>query len=356
MSEIEAAGHNPLSRLSQARELLEASRDLSEVKSIRDVALAAEQYARAKKLGSEAERYAAEIATRAERRIGQLLAQIPRAPSGRAAVSSSIVEDETSPRRDIGYKTSARSQKLAAIPDDEFERQVATARVLSAERLARIQRDREAEQRRIEQARAEAAIAHIETGVELRHGDFRDVLADLQNVHAVITDPPYPREYLPLLADLAAWADKVLAADGVLAVLLGQSHLEEAYRLLSGYRPYRWTACYLTPGPSYRSFTARVHSNWKPLLIYGGGPRFADVIQAEGADAEAKSNHRWGQDYGGFHVIVERLTTRGQIVADPFAGSGTTLLAAKALGRHAVGADIDAAAVQKARERCDSIS
>jgi hypothetical protein len=198
-------------------------------------------------------------------------------------------------------------------------------------RSDRIIRDREAEQKRVDEARAEAAAAGVESSVDIRLGDFREVLADLAEVDAIITDPPYPYEFVPLLADLATWADKVLAPDGVLAVLIGQSYLPQVYRLLDTGRPYRWTACYLTGGAGYVSHPRRVQSNWKPLIVYGGGPRFADVIRSEGTDAGAKSNHKWGQDYGAFHTIVERLTTRGQTVADPFMGSGTTLLAAHAL-------------------------
>lgn len=222
--------------------------------------------------------------------------------------------------------------------------------LLAIDRAERIIRDREAEQRRIEQARQEAAAQPAPTIVDIRHGDFREVLADVHGIDAVITDPPYPGEFIPLLGDLAAWADKVLRPDGILAVLMGQTYLPEVYRLLDGHRPYRWTACYLTPGNGYASMGRRVQSNWKPLIIYGGGPRFADIIRSEG-DAAAKSNHRWGQDYGAFHTIIERLTSRGQTVADPFMGSGTTLLAGYALGRHVIGCDTDAASVARARER-----
>jgi len=222
---------------------------------------------------------------------------------------------------------------------------------IAIDRADRIIRDREAEQRRVDQAKAEAAkLGEIST-VDIRHGDFRDVLADLTNVDAIITDPPYPHEFIPLLGDLATWADKVLAEDGVLAVLIGQTYLPEVYRLLDTGRPYRWTGCYLTSGPGYVSHPRRVQSNWKPLIVYGGGPRFADVVTSTGSDADAKNNHKWGQDYNAFHTIVERLTARGQTVVDPFMGSGTTLLAAHALGRNAVGCDIDQSHVDKSRGR-----
>src|SRR5258707_3008971 len=72
-------------------------RDLAGVKSVRDVALAAERYARAKKLGEEAERYAAEIATRAERRIGQLLTATPKAAGGGQRFRAGTFSQPTDP-------------------------------------------------------------------------------------------------------------------------------------------------------------------------------------------------------------------------------------------------------------------
>ena len=202
----------------------------------------------------------------------------------------------------------------------------------------RAQRDRAAEERRERTARENPPAD--KPSIDLNLGDFRTVLADVRGVDAIITDPPYGREYLPLLADLARWSDLVLAPDGVLAVLFGQSHLPDVYRLLSGGRPYRWTACYLTEGPGYVSHQARVQSGWKPVLIYGGGPRLADVVRSGGNGAD-KELHEWGQNYCGFATLVERLTLPGQTVCDPFAGGGTTLAAAVHGGRHVIGAEID---------------
>lgn len=222
---------------------------------------------------------------------------------------------------------------------------------LPLSRAERIVRDRQAEQKKVAEARAEAEAVGVTVTVDIREGDFREVLADVANIDAIITDPPYPAEYLPLLTDLAAWADKVLTEDGVLAVLLGQTHLNEAYRLLDGHRPYRWTACYLTSGPGYVSHPRKVQSNWKPIIVYGKGPRFSDVIHSVGSDADAKDKHQWGQDYSAFHTLIQRLTRHGQTVADPFMGSGGALLAAYAQGRHVIGCDTNPVAVSTARER-----
>lgn len=245
------------------------------------------------------------------------------------------------------FERNAKSLDRIAESDPDLYEQ-AEVGLLDLRRAARISRDRQAESSRVEQAKVDAESAGAPTKVSIRHGDFREVLADLRDVDAVITDPPYPFEFLDLLDDLAAWADKVLTPDGVLAVLIGQTHLPEVYRRLAGHRPYRWTGCYLTEGPGYVSHPRRVQSSWKPLLVYGGGPRFGDVIRSTGDD---KRHHKWGQNYDAFHAIIERLTSQGQTVVDPFMGAGTTLLAAHALGRHAVGADIDAEAVASAQVR-----
>jgi hypothetical protein len=309
------------------------------------IAVAAEPLIAAHAKAAEAERKRKEI----EAQRFKTGADLPQSKKDKPRSRAPRSRDKAAKATGTSGRAVAQFKRLEADAPDLAEKVRSGAMAL--DRAERIVRDREAERRRIEQARQEAAAQPEPTIVDIRHGDFREVLADLRDVDAIVTDPPYPGEFLPLLDDLAAWADKVLAPDGVLAVLMGQTHLPEVYRRLDGHRPYRWTACYLTPGAGYASQVRRCQSNWKPLIIYGGGPRFADVIRSEGTDAGAKSNHKWGQDYGAFHTIIERFTTRGQTVVDPFMGSGTTLLAAHALGRNAIGCDVDPEHVANTRKR-----
>lgn len=53
-------------------------------------------------------------------------------------------------------------------------------------------------------------------------------------------------------------------------------------------------------------------------------------------------------------LLVSLVTTEGQLVLDPFMGSGTTCLAAKRLNRHYIGIDIDPQNIIIASERLDT--
>lgn len=261
-------------------------------------------------------------------------------------------KSRTQAAKAVGTSGRAVSQaKRVSIEAPDLVEKVASGD-LALDRAERILRDRKAEERRVVEARSQREHQEQGTTASILQGDFREVLADLRDVDAIITDPPYPKEYLPLLRDLGEWASKVLAPDGLVAVLMGQTYLPDVYAMLSESLSYRWTMAYLTPGPGYASHSAKVQSNWKPVLVFGSASRrFADVVTSSGTDAGAKDLHHWGQDYGAFHTLVERLTAPGQTVVDPFAGSGTTLLAAQALGRHAIGAEIDPEHIETARRR-----
>lgn len=55
------------------------------------------------------------------------------------------------------------------------------------------------------------------------------------------------------------------------------------------------------------------------------------------------------------HRLIQLYTCLGDVVLDPFAGSGTTCLSAKRDGRHYIGYEINAGYIQLANERLNSI-
>jgi site-specific DNA-methyltransferase (adenine-specific) len=193
-----------------------------------------------------------------------------------------------------------------------------------------------------------------------RHGDFTTRLEDLEpgSVDAVITDPPYPAEHLPLYGKLSEHAARWLKPGGICAVMSGQIHLPDVIRELATQLTYHWTMAYLTPGgQAVQVFPRRVNTFWKPVLVFrnGEGPAaewFGDVAKSDTNDND-KRFHHWGQSESGMADLVKRLTRPGEMVCDPFMGAGTTGVAALALGRSFVGCDVNADHVSDARERLE---
>lgn len=243
-------------------------------------------------------------------------------------------------------------QALALIGDD-----TPAAPVLEVKRAERIAREVEAERRRAQPV--EPVTVHGD--VDIRLGDFREVLADVPDgsVDAIITDPPYPGEFVCLFFDLSKLAARILKPSGVLVVMCGQYYLPEYIAALGDSMRYRWTAAYVAQGARTRVHAARVGTGWKPLLVYQRHdaqdvPFLVDDLfdaASSTSDGVDKRFHHWGQSEPGIAEIVERFTKPGQLVVDPFLGGGTTAVVCRDLGRRFIGCDIDPAAVATSRAR-----
>ena len=186
---------------------------------------------------------------------------------------------------------------------------------------------------------------------DIRLGDFREVLADIPDgsVDLILTDPPYPAEFLPLWSDLAVFARRVLSPSGMLAAMSGQTHLPEVYRRLGEHLTYRWTMAYLMSGAANVVHARRVSTMWKPVLIYGASDhRLHDVATSKAAD---KEYHGWGQSESGMYDLLSLLADPGALVCDPFLGGGTTGVVATAYGCHFIGAELEADVYRTAAAR-----
>src|SRR6266571_1939578 len=112
---------------SWSRRLLAEVRSVDDAKAIHDFAEAARVYARQARLGLEAQNDAAEIRLRAEHKLGELLAALPKQDGGAAARARSQNATEVPPRLgDLGISKSqsSRWQAIAAVPAQVFEEYV----------------------------------------------------------------------------------------------------------------------------------------------------------------------------------------------------------------------------------------
>lgn len=118
-----------IARLSTARNALVEAKTAAEVKAVMDAAAAAETFAKRQKLSEETIHYATALKLDAERKLGEILREAPKATGGehggRRPLDGARAEpsNPTPTLRDLGIdkKTSARAQRLAALPEETFE-------------------------------------------------------------------------------------------------------------------------------------------------------------------------------------------------------------------------------------------
>ena len=184
--------------------------------------------------------------------------------------------------------------------------------------------------------------------------DVRDLPKHLKpdSVDAIITDPPYGKEYLDLYDALAEAAQKVLKQGGNCVVMTGQAYLGEIIVRMSKHLSYQWTLAYLTPGPSVQVFGRHVKSNWKPVLWFVKGENsWEHVDDVVRSDRPEKTHHEWGQSVAGMAELVLRFSAKGHLIVDPFVGGGATGEAALRLSRRFWGSDVDPDAVKRTESR-----
>jgi site-specific DNA-methyltransferase (adenine-specific) len=180
-----------------------------------------------------------------------------------------------------------------------------------------------------------------EGGITLYLGDSREVLPQIEQADLVLTDPPYGvgkaewDEAFPLW-----WFNEAARIAPVLGVMPGTSNILNCPREI-GRLAYKWTlAAYLVNGMTRGVFG---FANWIPCLVYAAeGVKLycqnGDITRIV-VGREPMPNHPSPKPLDAMRWFVARLP--GQTILDPFAGSGTTLVAAKQLGRKAIGIEVN---------------
>jgi site-specific DNA-methyltransferase (adenine-specific) len=178
-----------------------------------------------------------------------------------------------------------------------------------------------------------------------------------ESVDVIFTDPPYLKDlYQNAYARLAVLAARVLKPHGFLFTYAPQTHLDDImdilrYSRLGGQEQnlqYFWVIESLNSGAQ----TAKNHQRnaiclHKPILVFQKAPEgmplkgarrcFADVVRG----LRQKQFHPWQQSVHDVLGIISRFCVSGDIVLDPYAGTGTTLKAANLLGLNWIGFEID---------------
>tara|TARA_Y100000310_G_scaffold191335_1_gene191313 strand:- start:140 stop:808 length:669 start_codon:yes stop_codon:yes gene_type:complete len=197
-------------------------------------------------------------------------------------------------------------------------------------------------------------------------GDCREILPQFGQIDAVVTDPPY-----------GVGLGKIKSAIGKTGYTQVDDTRENVRNVVIPivYECIRLATCVLiTPGPAalfdypepdnlgciyFPSGSGR--NSWgftcsQPLLYYGVDPYLknglggrADSFQC--TEISDKNGHPCPKPIKLMVALVNRVSLSGNTILDPFMGSGTTLRAAKDLGRKAIGIEIEEKYCEIAVER-----
>lgn len=190
--------------------------------------------------------------------------------------------------------------------------------------------------------------------VTIEHCSLIDLEVAADTVDLIFTDPPYPREFVSLWSDLGALAAKALKPGGLVVAYSGQMFLPEVYQRMGEHLDYWWTYAVVHDGAFFQLRARHVQVGWKPLVVFrkpGGDafPPWSNDIVSDGS--REKAGHEWQQSEAEAAYWIDKLTNGGDLILDPFLGSGTTAAVAHGLGRRFIGCDVDALAVERTKER-----
>ena len=192
-------------------------------------------------------------------------------------------------------------------------------------------------------------------------GDCREIIPSISNVNTVITDPVWPNCPVGLLkgwerpAELFEEMLNALPPTVIrIAVQLG---CDSNPAMLSAITlPFFRTAWLGYVCPSHKG---RLLNTNDVGYLYGAPPRsepgkrvIPGVVNTQPSPSE-KTGHPAQRKLQHASWLVNWWSEAEDVVLDPFCGSGTTLLAASNLGRHAIGIEIEERYCEQAARRFD---
>ena len=176
------------------------------------------------------------------------------------------------------------------------------------------------------------------------NNDFRNVKIEENSIDLILTDPPYPKEYLPLWKDLSEFANKVLKPSGFLITYSGEMYLPEVIEGLKTSLNYYWCMCLQHSGSTQIVNGRNIQCGWKPILLFQKSPfkmlnTFPkDFIKGTGRD---KNLHEWQQSSREIIPLIKKLTKENDIILDPFAGSGSVMEASELTNRRSISIEVN---------------
>lgn len=195
--------------------------------------------------------------------------------------------------------------------------------------------------------------------VTLYHGDCLEITSWVE-ADVLVTDPPYGIAWKrPLTKSMKGNSanngilnDDTLEARDKALTLWGAAKPGLCFGSLSAEYPQGWKRMLVFEKPLHAGLMGtRIpwFKNWEPIFVIGDWPdqtpKHSSVVKTRWASASGyrsytgEAGHSHAKPLDVMEQIVD-VCPPG-VVADPFAGSGSTLVAARNLGRKAIGVELE---------------
>lgn len=182
-------------------------------------------------------------------------------------------------------------------------------------------------------------------GIAIICGDCREILPQVERPEAIVTDPPYGVNFV-YYGDYNDGDRNYPQFVGKCFELFRKSCnkvlLTTGMRNLWLYPPADWVLCWAKPGSTRRSGLGGFNE-WEPVFCYGKLRIWNDFKYLPDCVNHTRENgdHPCPKPLALYEWLVEQAAEADELIIDPFAGSGTTLKAAKNKGRRAIGIEIE---------------
>ena len=187
---------------------------------------------------------------------------------------------------------------------------------------------------------------------KVHHIDALELMRSLPDasVDVIITDPPYGIDKAEWDKEFPTfWIEEAWRVTSKMLVMHGNGSMILAANAIGNYRD-----CIVMHSRNGMTRSAVSFGNWFPVLVCGnwkwtGVPNHIPF----NVNVSEKINHPCPKPLQEMIKLIEYYTQPGAIILDPFAGSGTTGVAARNTGRQYILGDFTPEYVEVARKRLE---
>lgn len=363
-----------ISNLETAKNALALAQTIQQKKGVLDIAQAAKVFAKRQKLGEEIERQATAIIIEAKKQIGQELTSTPRNTGTRtiggnySGGNTIAPPDEIPTLEEIGLtkRESAEAQRIyqMSVEEPEIFERVQSGEITANKAYKEVKAQQKKENRKQEDTIPANTAYNVQSGQVWNCGKHIVICGDAYKIDtqadAIITDPPYGIDYKP---DWNKWDGSKSDFNPIIGdknkfnpapflnyktvLLFGANYYSDLLPLggwLCWDKRTKEELDDMFGSPFELAWYRSAVTTKKSIMIrllHGG------VVNADSVNGNnEKRYHATQKPIELMREIMELLVRKTDVILDPFAGSGTTMLACERLGIKSISIDIDPSNVE----------